>query len=256
VKHTQRQDVQQASDCERGCAPQDDRHPRRASDKIGNLCAKRLGTKEDRGCADRLRHWIREIGDLAPHLNPSPTSSRNPTAPARRQKVSGSPAGARLDVLIIQDRRTRSTAKYTEDGDDKAQHASAADIVFAWANAMSDDLKLPRVDTYDEAIHQLTRGGFQKLCYLPWIGDLYDEAQALNRSLRRTAGLSGPRPIGRCDCGAPLFQPDPIHPDQREHQSEYSTGDDTIVKCRNCGHRLNALAIVRLEAAQRMQESG
>jgi hypothetical protein len=84
----------------------------------------------------------------------------------------------------------------------------------------------------------LTGPWFTNLCGQDFIADLYNETRPLHRQLTNATGTEAPQPAGQCQCGRKLY-----------HQA-----GDTTITCQHCGHRLDGLAIIRLAAAQRLQE--
>jgi hypothetical protein len=238
--------------CVRGCTrpikdPQSGERigvqPRDATE--GLLCPK---------CAQQLRDWATEIIELFAMLNPRPGSTGAPFAPGKRQKISGSPALARLDVVVLQDWRTGTKTRPTEDqpngahepGDETAQPASIPEQYIELATDIAKQLQLKtRPDTLTAAISFITGPWFTNICYLNWIDDLYQTVKDTRRLLRRTNNLRDPKPLGKCGCGQTLYEPDPIR------DTPTTNPDRIILECRNCGHKLNAIAITRLAAAQR-----
>ena len=203
---------------------------------MGHLCA---------GCAKRLHKWIVGIPDLYAILDPRKDAGKDPYAPTRRGKISGSPALVRLDVVALQDRRTNARARFNEPGDENMLGGDVPSLMLSWAECLSDDLDLTgRPDSLASAVALLAGPWYPNLCYRPWVDELYTEVEKIHRTLKGLNHVGGPRPLGTCECGQRLYEPDP------------QPGREQIIECRNCGHRLDGLALVRLAAAQKMRDAG
>jgi hypothetical protein len=207
--------------------------------EVGKYCGK---------CAGRFKRHIREIADLYALLDTRPVRADH-TQHHRRGKASGSPALARLDVVVLQDWRTSTKARNHEDGDARAPESSIPEWLCDWAKTVAETLGIKqRPDTITDAITLLTGPWFENLCYLDLADDLWDDIQDKRRTLRRVNGISGPRRLGECNCGAPVYEPEPIR-DQPGHRGP----DTAVITCRQCGHRMNAEALARLAAKGQMR---
>lgn len=206
-------------------------------------------------CAKDLRTWLRQIEDLYAVLDSRPGGGASPFSPAKRQKVSGSPALIRLDVAILQDPRSSSGALYrgevVHEPEDIFDHPSDIPGQFiAWATSLATDLNLKtRPTNLTDAIDLLAGEWFTNLCYQNWVVDLYDDTKTTRTMLRRITGTTGARPAGKCPCGNTLYEPEP-KPGVTKLDPEKA-----VIECRKCGHRMNALALVRLAAAQRVADN-
>jgi hypothetical protein len=235
----------------------------RSKPDVGSICFH---------CARRLRRWLLDIPDLFAQLDARPGSAGPPLVPAKRRKLSGSPALARLDVILLQDPRTTTSAYYgTYDQDDPEGTYKAGDpkpareaedkhdpegavqgTFLSYANRLAKECGLRDPDgkpwrptTLSQAIETLTGTWWENVCYAEWITDLYQDASETWRTLRRTNGIIGPRKLGQCQCGRTIFEPTPVRDDTRGPESP-------VIECK-CGHRMSWLALARLEAAQRMR---
>lgn len=238
--------------CVRGCT-------RPIRDQESGETTSRAAKPADTGqlcksCAAQLRKWLRDIEDLYAVLDTRPGGGASPFSPAKRQKVSGSPALIRLDVAILQDPRSTSGALYRgqviHEPEDINDHPSDIPGQFiAWATSFADDLKLTPPTTLTTAIDMLAGEWFTNLCYQTWVEDLYDDTKLTRAMLRRVTGTTGARPAGKCQCGNMLYEPEP-KPGVTKLDPEKA-----VIECRKCGHRMNALALIRLAAAQRVQDN-
>lgn len=226
---------------------------------VGDLCAK--------PCAKKLRAQLLEIPDLFTHLDVRPGSTSLAYAPGKRRKPSGSPALARLDVILLQDPRTTTSAYYgtwekddpdgvwkagdpklAREAEDKHDPEGSVPVVFlSYANRLAKEVNLRNADgkpwratTLTQAVETLTGTWWENVCYTDWITDLYQDTADTWRLLRRTNGIAPPRRLGECQCGAPVYEPDP----QRD---PVKPGPDTaLIRCRQCGHQMNVQALLNI----------
>lgn len=216
----------------------------------GHLCG---------SCAGRLKSWLCELPNLVAGLDPRMTKG-DPYQPSRRGKISGSPALVRLEVEAMIDPRSVSIPRRymgnPNDPNDPADPVIQPDqirfggdvpgVLEQWADCLCDDLNLHVDDPENrpkglvQSVELLTGPWWSNLTYRPWVDELFTEIQEIRTTLRRLNDMRDPMPVGNCGCGMKLFLPE--------------DGTATI-RCRNCGHRLDALSIVRLRAAQSISEA-
>jgi hypothetical protein len=225
------------SACARGCVKTirnpDTREPEGEEyipAEVGDLC---------RSDAARLRRWIEETPDLYAQLSvhAKPEEAEETGIPAHRGKISGSPALIRLDALALMD--PHSTANALGEPS-QLFGGDVVGVMLEFSNNLCDDLSLKdRPTDLTAACRALAGVWYENLCSRPWIVDLYDTMHHIHRQLRSATGTHDPAPAGKCHCGTRL----------------YYTTDQNQVACTKCGHTMDGIALVRLAAAQRIQEA-
>lgn len=265
-----------AQPCVRGCvqpcrceacktAPQPVHGPVPRPQDVGLLCQR---------CADQLRTWV---GDLVPlyatlTLEPEHTGERE----GKRGKLSGSPALVRLDVLALQDPRTRR--------DDEGGPLAVEFTTSSWAGCLREELFPPPPVDDEEATNTYTRNDttgtlagavnfltiwWTGLLAQTWIDEFYRDVELMNRTLRRAHGIQNPKPIGHClemvgtpprRCGRALYAP-AVKVAATSQTAGYKgrpveRKDQTApIRCPSCGRRYDGINLIRLRGVE-MQETG
>lgn len=224
--------------CERGCM-RPVFHPD-TREQIGEEPVMASVGLLDTHCATRLRRWIEETPDLYSKLSVHARleEAEETGIPSHRGKISGSPALIRLDALALMDPHSTANAS-----GEPAQlfGGDVVGVMLEFATNLCDDLNLNgRPTDLTTACRLLAGPWYENLCSRPWIADLYDTMHAIHRRLRSATGTHDPAPAGKCHCGTRLY---------------YASGQDAVA-CTKCGHTMDGIALVRLAAAQRIQEAG
>lgn len=195
-------------------------------------------------CESKLRTWLGDVLEETARL-----STRLPTdlswGQSGHQKVSGSPALVRLDVVSLLDRR--STSVVTEDAETYPENCPEREVISipqricSWALLFAEENDLTSdVSTMAASVTLLT-AWWETLVAQLWVDDFYADTQQIMLLLNNAHMIERPRPKGLCinvyevngkivDCDHPLYE---------------TPGDDRL-KCNKCGRKYaNAAEIAR-----------
>jgi hypothetical protein len=164
-------------------------------------------------CSDRLALWLREIRDLFPQLDPSPTTGDGGRgAPGFR---SSSPA--RDLIIALRDRRNSAVVNPGDVPDVVGEMGS-------WANIVREERRLTDRETATiETEVGLLLNHLTWITKQTWVDDFCDEVEVVRMFVRvGTDETDGKRPVGACpSCEHKLWAP---------------LSGDTI-RCSGCGRQ-------------------
>jgi len=219
------------SDCAGKDAP--DHPPVPALADKGYLCQK---------CWSRLWSWLTEIEDLYATLD-TRKSDVVEQGESRHQKISGSPALIRLDVMTLTDPRTNPIGYVGEHGfvqQDGPMYIPGE--VIGWGRCIADDLGIEgTVETMSQAL-SLLQHHFEDVCGAPWIDEMWPQIKKIRALLGNAHGEKRPKMVGRClsvhevdgvvvPCEQVLYLPD----------------GGQQMRCRRCGRVYVGMDMVRVE---------
>lgn len=156
--------------------------PLRRQRDLGLLCKR---------CVTTLTRLLRDIPDLYATLDVIPAVTVSGDG-ASHQKVTGSPALVRLDIVALMDPRTAATSDAIDPATGKREEwdgsAYVPDEVGTWALLLAEECNVhSRISTMYEATRFLT-GWMPELCASPWVDECYDALRDVERLLKRAHG--------------------------------------------------------------------
>lgn len=194
--------------------------------EVGLLC---------RGHYTRLSTMLRDVEDEACHLDARPSMQQR--IDSGKGSLASQRAPARLDVVALNDRRTRGAGQrppgphcpecwhgscediraWLDAHDSGALRSmSILDVLGSWAKAVREerDLAEPGTVTITGERDLLTRQ-LDWIAEQPWVDECYTDLRNLLGQLQAANGTAPEKPAGRCpdlitgsDCGGPVWVDD------------------------------------------------
>lgn len=209
-------------------------------------------------CADRIREWLREIPELYATLDVAAKRQAEDTGvgKGKDQKLSGSPALARLDIVTLQDPRTSATSKPDRTTGVMEPWDGSMYIpgeIGTWAILLAEEQHIRgRFDTLVESAGLLLRW-MDRLCASLWVDECYDALRDVMRLLRAAHGEQRVRPVGKC-----------INVYERDGEMVaceavlYAPAEGVKIRCRSCGTRYDGqrMLLVKRQAKADQEAAG
>lgn len=191
-------------------------------------------------CAGRLEGWLTDVLDDTARLDTRRVQAGGDNDKGKKQKISGSPALVRLDVVALIDPRTMR-----DDDDNPNAPLNIPGVLCSWALLLTEEHDLDSPVQYMAQAVSLLRAWWDTLVTELWIDDFYNDMEQIRRLLNNAHMVERPSPIGYClsvyevngkmeSCDRPI----------------YSKPNERVAKCGRCGRVYRGLDLARVKVAE------